>query len=165
VPLTCDFDREAAMVRTKCAGTIGMPEVFHHFRTLSDPERPAALDMLLDLREVTAVPTADQLRATTIEIARLAPILRFRVCAIVTDTDGLFGMSRMFSVFAEQYFQAISVFRSAEQGERWLEAQRDFCRERERQIDACSCRQRSVKEDGLRRTGESVMEPMSVTFC
>jgi hypothetical protein len=102
-----------------------MSEVLDHFRTLeNDPQRPGALDVFLDLREVTSLPSADQLRAVTAEIARIAPNLRFGACAIITDRDALFGMSRMFSVFAEGYFRAITVFRSADEGECWLDEQR-----------------------------------------
>jgi hypothetical protein len=125
VPVTYQIEQGKNLIRTKCFGDVGMAEILDHFRTLeNDPQRPAAADVFLDLREVTSVPSADQLRAVTTEISRIVPNLRFGACAIVTDRDVMFGMSRMFSVFAEKYFRAISVFRSAGEGERWLDEHR-----------------------------------------
>jgi hypothetical protein len=125
VPVTYQIEQDKNLIRTKCSGNVEMPEVLDHFRTLeNDPQRPAAAHVFLDLREATSLPSADQLRAVTTEIARVAMTLRFGACAIITDRDGMFGMARMFSVFAENYFRAISVFRSAVEGERWLEEHR-----------------------------------------
>ncbi len=130
MPVTYRIDRNVGLIRTVCSGNVVMREVVDHFRALEDdPNRPTTADVLLDLREVTSLPTADQLRTTTVEIARLAPRLRFRACAIIAGRDALFGISRMFGVFAENYFRAISVFRSAEEGERWLDECRNFGRE------------------------------------
>jgi hypothetical protein len=41
--------------------------------------------------------------------------------AIIASQDALFGMARMFEVFAENYFGATRVFRSMDDGTRWLE--------------------------------------------
>jgi hypothetical protein len=102
-----------------------MPEIFDHFRILeSDSQRPAVADVFLDLRDATSLPSADQVRAVASEIGSAGPGMRFGACAIIAGRDAMFGMSRMFSVFAENYFRSISVFRSAADGERWLEAQR-----------------------------------------
>jgi hypothetical protein len=49
-------------------------------------------------------------------------IHRFRYCAIIAPRQALFGMARMFEVFAENYFVATRVCRSMADGERWLDA-------------------------------------------
>ena len=50
------------------------------------------------------------------------PRVQFLNCAIIAPKDALFGMSRMFEVFAEQYFAATRVFRTREEGAIWLES-------------------------------------------
>jgi len=79
--------------------------------------------VFLDLREVTSLPSSDQIQEVSAAIGGLAPKVRFRACAIITDRDAMFGMSRMLSVFAEDYFKAIMVFRSGDDGKNWLERQ------------------------------------------
>jgi hypothetical protein len=124
MPITHQIDRKAAFIRTTCSGPVSIREVLDHFRTLgTDPLCPPELDVFLDLREVTSLPTSDQILEVSAAIAGLAPKVRFRACAIITDRDALFGMSRVFSVFADDYFKAIRVFRSADDGKRWLEGQ------------------------------------------
>ena len=59
--------------------------------------------MLLDLSEITSLPTSSQLSAVTTEIARVRPRVQFDGCAIIASRDALFGMARMFEVFAESY--------------------------------------------------------------
>ena len=54
------------------------------------------------------------------QIGRLRQKVRFDACAIVADKDVLFGMSRMFEVFAEKWFHEIRVWRTREGAETWL---------------------------------------------
>jgi hypothetical protein len=42
------------------------------------------------------------------------------MCTIVVNRDRMFGMMRVFGVFAEQFFRAIRVFRGAEEAKAWL---------------------------------------------
>lgn len=124
MPISYQIDSRTALIVTTCSGPVSMSEVLDHFRTLgSDPLCPLELDVFLDLRAVTSLPTSDQILEVRAAIAGVTPKVRFRVCAIITDRDALFGMSRMLSVFASDYFKAIRVFRSADDGKKWLEEQ------------------------------------------
>jgi hypothetical protein len=49
------------------------------------------------------------------------PRVQFDGCAIIASRDAVFGMARMFEVFAESYFRASRVFRTMDEGTRWLE--------------------------------------------
>jgi hypothetical protein len=80
--------------------------------------------VLLDLDELTSVPESGQLRRVTREIARLREKLRWGACAIVASRDVLFGMSRMFEVFAADLFALTHVFRKREEAELWLASAR-----------------------------------------
>jgi hypothetical protein len=125
VPITYQIDKAAALIRTRCFGDVSLHEVRDHFRALaSDPDRPHRLDVFLDLRDITSSPSADDIREAGNTIARLPAHIRFGACAIVAQRDALYGMSRMFSVFVEAFFTAISAFRAAAEAEAWLQEQR-----------------------------------------
>jgi hypothetical protein len=96
-------------------------EVIEHFRSLEqDPDCPSRLDVLLDLSELTSIPNKENLRDVTHEIGRIRGKVQFGACAIVAGRDVLFGMLRMFEVFAEEQFCETRVFRSKDEAEPWL---------------------------------------------
>jgi hypothetical protein len=120
MPITYRFSPEG-FVRTECVGDITMPEVHAHFRALeADPATPAQLNVLLDMSRMTSLPESDQLQAIVGDIRRLEPKVSWGACAIVATSDALFGMSRMFEVFAERQFSRTRVFREPEKALRWL---------------------------------------------
>jgi hypothetical protein len=122
MPITYQIDHAQQRIRTRCTGEVMLAEVQAHFTALSqDPSCPDRLDVLLDLSEMTNVPSSEQIGAVPIELARVAPRVRFRYCAIIASKEALFGMARMFEVFAEQYFVATRVYRTVAEGEWWLD--------------------------------------------
>jgi hypothetical protein len=125
MPVTYRIERSKQLILTRCTGPIVLDEVRRHFVTLSqDNECPPRLDVLLDLSEMTTVPESDQLRTVASDIAHLRPQIQFGICAIVASRPPLFGMARMFEVFAERYFSGTGVFRTEAEAADWLEAQR-----------------------------------------
>ena len=120
--VTYRIDQTKHRIHTRCIGPVTLDEVQQHFADLvRDPECPGRLDVLLDLSETTSLPTSSQLSAVTTEVARVRPRVQFDGCAIIASRDALFGMARMFEVFAENYFGATRVFRTIDEGTRWLE--------------------------------------------
>lgn len=121
--VTYQIDRAKQRVHTRCIGAVSLDEVLEHFAVLSgDPECPDQLDVLLDLTEMTSLPTSAQLNRVSTEIGRVRPRIRFRNCAIIASSEVLYGMARMFEVFAEEYFLASRVFRTMPEGTEWLES-------------------------------------------
>jgi hypothetical protein len=90
--------------------------------TWSDPDCPDWLDVLLDLTEQTSLPTSGQLGAVATQMARVSPRVQFHNCAVIASEDALFGMGRVFGVLSESYFAATHVFRTVEEGVRWLDS-------------------------------------------
>lgn len=90
----------------------------------ADPATPAPLDLLVDLRNSPPLPESAQLRKLANDLSRFAPGLRWGACALVASSDSHYGMSRMFSVFAERAFEAIEVFRELAPAETWLARRR-----------------------------------------
>ncbi len=120
MPITYRFDPEG-FVRTECSGAVTLSEVHAHFRALeADPATPAQLNVLLDMSRMTSLPESDQLQAIVGDLRRLEPKVVWGACAIVATSDALFGMSRMFEVFAERQFSRTGVFRATEKALRWL---------------------------------------------
>ena len=119
--VTYQLDREFPLIRTRCTGNVTFAEMVDHFRELErDASLPARLDVLLDLTEMRSIPASDQLKAVSGEIEHLQHRLRWGSCAIVASRDVLFGMSRIFRVFAEAHFANSNVFRELDEAERWL---------------------------------------------
>jgi hypothetical protein len=120
--VTYRIDQAKRRIHTRCVGAVTLDEVLQHFADLvRDPDCPGRLDVLLDLSETTSLPTSYQLTAVTTEVARVRPRVQFDGCAIIATQDALFGMARMFEVFAENYFGATRVFRTMDEGTSWLE--------------------------------------------
>ena len=124
MPVKYQIDKAHRIIRTRCTGPVTIEEVVEHFRVLErDPDCPDRVDVLLDLSEETSIPTKENLQQVTGEIKRIRGRVQFGTCAIVACTDALFGMLRMFEVFAEQYFRESRVFRTASEAEAWLDSQ------------------------------------------
>lgn len=124
MPVQYQIDKANRIIRTRCTGMVTIEEVLDHFRVLErDPECPDRVDVLLDLREETSIPERANLQKITDEIRRIRGRVQFGTCAIVACTDALFGMLRMFEVFAEQCFRKSCVFRTADEAEIWLASQ------------------------------------------
>jgi hypothetical protein len=124
VPVSYKIEPERKLIRTVCTGDANPEEVNNHFRDLAcDPERPDQLNVLLDLTEVTSIPESGQIRGVGITLRKYGSILKFNACAIVAGSDVLFGMMRMFEVFARDSFVVTQVFRSTADAEVWLATQ------------------------------------------
>ena len=125
MPISFELDRTAALIRTRCYGNVTLNDVLDHFQILRDePDLPDRLDVFLDLRDITPLPTAEQMRMASEGPGVLKGIVSFRYCAIVADRDALFGMAHMWGVFAERFFTDLNVFRSVEEADAWLQSKR-----------------------------------------
>jgi hypothetical protein len=121
MPVTYQIDQANKLIRTRCVGPVTIEEVIDHFCKLEeDPGCPDRLNVLLDLSEETSVPTMGNLEDVTRQISRIRGGVQFDACAIVACQDALYGMLRMFEVFAEQYFRESYVFRTGPEAEAWL---------------------------------------------
>jgi hypothetical protein len=124
MPVTYEIDKTKQIIRTRCAGNVTFEEVIGHFPELErDPDCPDRLDVLLDLSDLASLPQSDQLRAVSHEIDRVRGRVRFDACAIVASKDAVFGIARVFEVFAEEGFRVTRVFRTVDEAEAWLASQ------------------------------------------
>jgi len=124
VPVSYQIDAAQKTVRTRCVSPLLLEEVVQHFYALQqDPACPRELDVLLDLTETTSAPQQHELKAVAFSIADVRGRVKFGACAIVAPRDAMFGMMRMFEVFAQKSFRATAVFRTLAEAEAWLATQ------------------------------------------
>ncbi len=124
MPVTYRIDADRKVIRTTCSSPLKFAEVVDHFRTLKDdPAASGPLDVLLDVSEADGLPASAQLGAVSAELGAVREKIQFGVCAVVAPGDAMFGMMRVFEVFAGRYFRAIRVFRTMAEAEAWLVAQ------------------------------------------
>jgi hypothetical protein len=125
MPITYEIDPAAGMIRLRFVDDVTLAETLEVLHALrADPATPARLDMLVDLRHTPGLPQSGQLRAIVGELGRVAPKLRWGACALVASSDSVYGVSRMFAVYAESAFERVQVFRGIEEAESWLAAAR-----------------------------------------
>jgi hypothetical protein len=123
VSITWTLDEGSRVIRTLGIGDVTAGEVASHLDELDGRLDPGVrFDVLLDLGGCTSLPTSEQLRAIAAQLGRLGGRHRFGRCAIVAQRDALFGMTRMFEVFAQEQFAETRAFRAADEAERWLSA-------------------------------------------
>ena len=122
MPVTYEIDHKRNRIATRCSGDTTLSEVLEHFDALEREQgRPPHLDVLLDLTEQTNLPTAQQIQAAASRIGMAKWMIDFRACAIVVSRDALFGMLRMFEVFAHPHFERLRVFRDSAEARAWLD--------------------------------------------
>ena len=124
MPVAYHIDVARNIIRTTCSRPVKFEEVIEHFQTLKkDPACIGRLDVVLDVSEADALPDSSQLGSIKAELAGIRDHVQFGVCAIVASRDAMFGMMRIFEVFAGPYFRAIRVFRESGEAEKWLASQ------------------------------------------
>jgi len=98
-----------------------LADVIEHFREVKgDSACVGHLDVLLDVDAAESPPESDQLRTVNSQVRQMRKKVQFGMCAIVAKRNVMFGMMRVFRVFAEENFRAIRVFREAGEAEAWL---------------------------------------------
>ena len=123
MPVDFKIDVPLGLILTRCVGHVTVGEVQQHFRDLArawqdvDADR---LDVLLDLMELTSLPTIAELETVAAEIDAQIGAHRFGRCAVVTDRGPLYDSMQMFEVLVNRLFEEVRVFRDLEEAVIWL---------------------------------------------
>lgn len=124
MPITYAIDRTKGVIRTRCDGFVTLPEVLEHFDALArEPDPPRPLDVLLDLRSTTSLPTTEKLAAVGDKIMATRGRIEFGSCAIVVGSDALHATAMVFEVVAARAFRTSRIFRDLFEAVSWLEAE------------------------------------------
>ena len=122
VPITYEIDVPSALIGTQCIGDVTLADVQAHFRELPSVWPPVdRLDVLLDLRDLTSLPTLEELGAAAKEIDEQIGLHRFGRCAVVAYQEPMRGAMYTFEALTERLFDGgLQVFRTAEGARMWL---------------------------------------------
>jgi len=121
MPVTYSIDPQKKRIDTVCTDPLTFEEVLNHFDTLQqDPACTGRLDVLLTVSDVHRLPQTSQLSVVSAEVRAVREKVEFELCAVVAGRDAMFGMMRIFEVFAGQYFRELRVFREKAEAEAWL---------------------------------------------
>jgi hypothetical protein len=119
MPVELEFEGPS-IFRVRASGAVTFEEVEKLLGEIrADPRLCCGVSVLVDGREVEKAPTAAELRAIA---ADMKPLLDHGLgpVAIVTDSPFIYGVARMFSVFAEMVSANVAPFHCIDEARRWL---------------------------------------------
>ena len=124
MPVSFEFNQALGVIRIRCYGEVGVLDVVSQSKSFLIQKRvPNPLNVFLDVRELTALPTADEVLRVKDYLFSLRGKVTFGCCAVLADRDAMFGMARMWGVFVEDMFAAVSIFRLAAEATEWFDGQ------------------------------------------
>ncbi|MEK7754159.1 MAG: hypothetical protein AAB403_19055 [Planctomycetota bacterium] len=120
MPITYERHDETRRIRVTASGVLTLRDILAVIdRQLA--EGAWTYSILYDAHDLTAMPSADEVRKLAARVEALAQKHGRRgAIAIVTSSDAVYGTSRMYAALSEQPGQTISVFRAFDEAERWL---------------------------------------------
>ncbi|MEO5567924.1 MAG: STAS/SEC14 domain-containing protein [Gemmatimonadaceae bacterium] len=119
MPLTYRVDRQQSIVRSHGTGMLSMTDLLDYFAaSRADPDFDPAMHRLMDLREVTGLPSSDDIRSLATFARTKAPVETARM-AILASSDLAFGVSMMFKAFVG-YGERLVVVRDENEAMAWL---------------------------------------------
>ena len=120
MPLTAHVDPDTGIAHYSAAGHMDRDEVISVISKMyRDPSFQSPWHSMWDLTGAKPSFTADDLRDVAAYVRANRPVDAGRI-AIVATEDLVFGMGRMFEVFASDLQAETRVFRELEQARRWL---------------------------------------------
>ena len=103
-----------------CSGKVTYDEYQDmRVKLLSDPHPCSGAQMLVDASAVTSAPSASELRIIATDMLPMVARGLGRV-AIVASTPMVYGVARMFSVYAELVNAKVMPFRCSDEAKDWL---------------------------------------------
>lgn len=121
MPLQYEITEESTLL-VRASGNVTYAEVQSAFDDLlKEPRRADAGDVrvLADAREVTDVPSTKDLRTIAQNLGTLLGRGRSSI-AVVTESAFVYGIARMFGVFAERVSVNVRAFRCMDEARAWL---------------------------------------------
>jgi hypothetical protein len=119
MPLTFVVDKERGIVRSHGTGVLTTGDLLNYFAaSRADPDYVPSMHRLMDLREVSGLPSSDDIRSLATFARTKAPVDTARM-AIIAPSDLAFGVSMMFKAFVG-YGERLIVVRDEAEAIEWL---------------------------------------------
>lgn len=113
---------EPAILRVTASGDVTFADIALALDALlADARIVPGMSMLTDARLVKSLPSTAELRMIAHDFKPLRDRGIARI-AIYTDSTFVYGVARMFGVFAEAVNLKVSAFRQAADAERWIDS-------------------------------------------
>ena len=113
------LDSARPVVRITASGPVTHAEISKLFQTMMrETPQGRGVAVFVDTRGVTGAPSTAELRLIASELKRLTDA-GFGPIAVVTGSDWMYGVVRMFSAFVES--TEVVAFRSPEDAEAWID--------------------------------------------
>ena len=121
MPLTFEVDRSQGVVRSHGSGKLTSADLLQYFAdTRADPDYEPTMHRVMDLRDVTQLPSSDEIRSLATFARTKAPVETARM-AIIASSDLAFGVSMMFKGFVG-YGERLIVVRDESEAMAWLQS-------------------------------------------
>src|SRR3954471_13826821 len=119
MPLTFEVDKSQGVLRSHGSGTLTMADLLQYFaETRADPDYEPTMHRVMDLRDVSQLPSSDDIRSLATFARTKAPVESARM-AIIALSDLAFGVSMMFKGFVG-YGERLIVVRNESEAIDWL---------------------------------------------
>jgi hypothetical protein len=117
------MELEAQTLTVRAYGDVTLDECRQYQKQLlADPRMRSGIHLLADLTGVTGAPSAAELRTVAREFQPLIEKGLGRI-ALLSDSTFMYGVARMFCVFAESVGMTVAVFRDRAEAQEWLDSQ------------------------------------------
>jgi hypothetical protein len=121
--LTFRVDKPGGVIRSHGTGVLTTADLLQYFaETRADPDYESSMHRVMDLREVTQLPSSDDIRSLAAFARSRAPVETARM-AIIASSDLAFGVSMMFKAFVG-YGERLVVVRDEAEAVDWLKSGR-----------------------------------------
>ena len=119
MPLTFQIDKTGRILRSHGSGILSVADLLAYFAaTRADPDYEPSMHRVMDLREVTQLPSSEDIRSLAAFARTKAPVETARM-AILASSDLAFGVSMMFKAFVG-YGERLIVVRDEAEALEWL---------------------------------------------
>src|SRR5688572_21004135 len=119
MPLSLQVDKQAGIVRSHGSGVLTTTDLTDYFvRSRAHPDFDPTMQRLMDLRNVTQLPSSEDVRSLA-AFARTNPPDDAARMAIIAPSDLAFGVSMMFKAFVG-YGERLVVVRDEGEAMDWL---------------------------------------------
>jgi hypothetical protein len=117
--LTFQVDKAQGVVRSHGTGVLTMDDLLKYFAdSRADPDFDPSMHRVMDLRDVTQLPSSDDIRSLATFARTRAPVDTARM-AIITSSDLAFGVSMMFKAFVG-YGERLIIVQDNDEAMEWL---------------------------------------------
>ncbi|HET9424653.1 MAG TPA: hypothetical protein VFO55_04710 [Gemmatimonadaceae bacterium] len=119
MPMTFEVDKAHHVLRSRATGPLTIDDLIGYLtESRAHPDFDPGMDRWMDLREITQLPSSEDVRALAVYVRTRAPVETARM-AILASSDLAFGVAMMFKALVG-YGDRLVVVRNEDDAADWL---------------------------------------------